>query len=101
MNISITARHGTLREDLRERVEERIQRLLRLYQKVTKIEVVFDHERAETKVEVIVHADHRHLFVVTENHRDPKVAADQALKVAEERLRRYKTKLRDWQHGQI
>ncbi len=101
MNILITARHGTLREDLRTRVEERIQRLLRLYQKVTKIEVVFDHERADTKVEVIVHADHKHLFVVSERHPDPKVAADQAVKVAEERLRRYKTKLRDWQHGQL
>ena len=101
MNISITARHGTLRADLRERVEERVQRLLRLYRKVTKVEVVFDHERAETRVEVIVHADHKHLFVVTEQHQDPKVAADQAIKVAEERLRRYKTKLRDRQHGQL
>lgn len=101
MAVEITARHGTLREDLREYVSSRIDRLTRIYDKLTKIEVVFDHQRANTVVEVILHADHKHLFVVSEEDPDPRAAADQALKAAEERLRRYKSKLRDWQHGQI
>jgi len=99
--VEISARHGTLREDLRAYVESRVERFSRLYSKLTKIEVIFDHVRANTVVEVVLHADHKHLFVVSEENPDPRAAADGALKAAEERLRRYKERLRDWQHGQI
>jgi putative sigma-54 modulation protein len=101
VELKIAARHGTLREDLKAHVEERVPRLTKIYGKLTSVEVLFDHERSMTKVEIIITAEHKHRFVVQEQDPDPKAAADLAFKRAEEALRRHKDKVCDWLHGQL
>ena len=100
MQIKISARHGHLNEETQGVIREKAQKLLRIFERLTMIEVTVDLkatvERKDVKmVEIVVQAEHKHDIVARENHDDILTAVDMCLAKLETQLRRYKEKIQD------
>ena len=96
MQVSISARHGQLSETTREKVAARFEKLSRIFERLTAIEVTINLEHKETLVvEVLVSAEHKHDFVATEQAGDLLQALDGAMHKVEQQLRKYKEKVLD------
>lgn len=100
MQISISARHGHLSEPSREKITEKVQKLSRLFERLTAIEVEVDLENSEMLiVDLRVSAEHKHDFVAKEQSADLMAAIDGALHKLEQQLRKYKEKVLDRHRG--
>jgi putative sigma-54 modulation protein len=95
VQIKISARHGHLSEASQQFIQEKAQKLLRYFERLTLIEVTCDLRDGEKIVEFVVQAEHKHDFVGRESHPDLLAAADLALAKLEAQLRRYKEKIQD------
>ena len=96
MQVSISARHGQLSETTREKVAARFEKLSRIFERLTAIEVTINLEHKETLVvEVLVSAEHKHDFVAREESDELMKAVDEAIHKLEQQLRKYKEKVQD------
>ena len=96
MQIKISARHGHLSEATQEFIREKAQKLTRLFERLTIIEVTVDlKNEGQTWVEFLVKSEHKHDFVASESHPDLLAAMDMALGKLEMQVRRHKEKLQD------
>lgn len=96
MQIKISTRHGQLSEETRHFIEEKAQKLLRLFDRITMIQVMVDlKDEVKKTVEFLVNAEHKHDIVAHESHADVLAAVDLCLAKAEHQLRRYKEKIQD------
>jgi putative sigma-54 modulation protein len=96
VQIKISVRHGQLTNDVQQSIQDRAQKLLHFFDRLTMIAVTVDLERKEQKVvEVLVQAEHKHDFVARESHPDLLAAVDLVLDKLEGQLRRYKEKIQD------
>ncbi|HZT79048.1 MAG TPA: ribosome-associated translation inhibitor RaiA, partial [Gemmataceae bacterium] len=96
MQIKISARHGHLSEATQRFIEEKAQKLLHLFNRLTLIEVTVDLKNEHKKVvEFVVQAEHKHDLVARESHDDVLAATDLALDKIALQLRRYKEKIQD------
>jgi ribosome hibernation promoting factor len=96
VQIKISARHGHLSEESRQFIEEKAQKLVRLFDRLTMIEVTVDLKDEVNKVvEFLINAEHKHDIVARESHPDVLAAVDLCLAKAEHQLRRYKEKIQD------
>jgi putative sigma-54 modulation protein len=95
VQIKISARHGHLNESTQQFIQEKAQKLLRFFDRLTMIEVTVDLQEATKTVEFVVQAEHKHDFVARESHPDVLAAVDLALAKLEKQLRRYKEKIQD------
>lgn len=96
MQISISARHGHLSEATQEKISVKLERLPRLFERLTAIELMvdLDHKVAPT-VDLRVSAEHKHDFVATEQADDLMASVDLCLHKVEMQLRKYKQKIQD------
>ena len=95
MQIKISARHGHLSEPTQEFIRDKAQKLLRIFERLTLIEVTVDLKAEQKVVEFLVSAEHKHDFVASEQNADILAATDLALAKMEQKLRRYKEKVQD------
>lgn len=96
MQIKISARHGHLNEATQQFIQEKAEKLLHFFNRLTMIEVTVDLQNPEQKVvEFVVQAEHKHDFVAREGHADVLAAVDKTLDKLEGQLRRYKEKIQD------
>lgn len=95
MQIKISARHGHLREDTKQFIEEKAQKLLHFFDRLTSIEVTVDLEGDAKTVEFIVSAEHKHDFVARESNGDIRAATDLVVAKVEKQLRKYKERVQD------
>ena len=96
MQIKISARHGHLSEETQSFIREKSQKLLRLFERLTMIEVTVDLKDDLNKVvEFLVSAEHKHDFVARETNADVLAAVDLVLPKLEQQLRKYKEKITD------
>ena len=66
MQIDISTRHGHLSDASRQKIEEKIGKLTRLFDRLTSIHLTIDLEHEETpSVDLQVAAEHKHDFVAT------------------------------------
>ncbi len=98
MNITITGRHVEIREDVREYVAEKAEKLPRFYDRIHEIEFVLDNESEQYTAEMIVRTDRKHTLVASETGPDPIVLVDVITDKMERQLRRHKEKLRNHKH---
>ncbi|MCA9039574.1 MAG: ribosome-associated translation inhibitor RaiA [Planctomycetaceae bacterium] len=94
MQVAIAARHGELRPDLQQVIEEKAQKLLTYFDRVIAIEVTIDFEGGRVKAEILVDAEHHDNFVAHENGDDVLACFHAALHKMEQQLKRYKEKRR-------
>jgi putative sigma-54 modulation protein len=95
VQIKIATRHGHLSETTQKFIQEKAEKLLRYFERLTMIEVTVDMQNGEKAVEFLVQAEHKHDFVARETHADLVVAVDLVLAKLESQLRRYKEKIQD------
>ncbi|MEZ6047160.1 MAG: ribosome-associated translation inhibitor RaiA [Planctomycetaceae bacterium] len=95
MQVAIAARHGELRPDLQQVIEEKAQKLLTYFDRVIAIEVTIDFEGGRVKAEILVNAEHHENFVAHENGDDVLACFHAALHKMEQQLKRYKEKRHD------
>ena len=95
MQIKISARHGHLSESTQEFIREKAQKLLRVFGRLTSIEVTVDLKNDTKEVEFLFSAEHKHDFVARESNDDILAAVDLVLDKLEGQLRRYKEKVQD------
>ncbi|MAT15521.1 MAG: ribosomal subunit interface protein [Planctomyces sp.] len=95
MQVAIAARHGELRPDLQQIIEEKSQKLLTYFDRVIAIEVTIDFEGGRVKAEILVDAEHHDNFVSHETGDDVLACFHAALHKMEQQLKRYKEKRRD------
>jgi putative sigma-54 modulation protein len=96
VQVKISARRGHLSEATQEFIREKAQKLTRLFERLTMIEVTVDlKNEGQPWVEFLVKSEHKHDFVAHESHPDLLAAVDLALGKLEMQVRRYKEKLQD------
>ena len=100
MQIEISTRHGHLSSTTRERIASKVEKLPRLFDRVTAIHVTVDLEKEDTpEVEIRVSAEHVEDFVGTERAGSLWESVDLALHKLEQQVRRHKSKETDRRHG--
>ena len=96
MLLSISARHGHLSEATKEKITAKVEKLARLFERLTAIEVTVDLEHEENpSVDVRVSAEHKHDFVAAEQSTNLMASLDGVIHKLEHQLRKYKEKVQD------
>ncbi len=96
MQINISTRHGHLSDATRAKLTAKLEKLARLFERLSAIEMTVDLEREESpSVDVRVSAEHKHDFVAAEQADDLMAAVDGVIHKLEQQLRKYKEKIQD------
>jgi len=96
---TITGKHVSISDGLRDHAEEKTAKLPRYYSGINQVEVIVDGNRGgKTSVEVIARGEHGNVFVATEAGDDAYQCIDLAVHKLEQQLRKKKTKERDNKH---
>ena len=100
MQVSIAARHGSLGDGIRAKIQAKAEKLSRLFERLLAVEVTIDLEHeASPSVDIRVSAEHKHDFVATEQADTVLAAVDGAIHKLEQQLRKYKEKVQDHHRG--
>lgn len=95
MQVKISARHGHLSSDTQSKIEDKVEKLRRLFDRVTSIEVTADLEHRETPaVELRVSVERTDDFVATDTSSSVLAALDSTIHKLEQQLRKHKDKRR-------
>jgi putative sigma-54 modulation protein len=97
MEISISARHGSLTPEQHDYIEKKLPKLAHLFDKINMAKVTVDLTAHPPEVELVV-SEPRQTFVAKEQHDVVQAAFDNCLAKMEGQLRRHKEKLHD-HHG--
>lgn len=96
MQISVSARHGQLSEANKAKVQAKVEKLAKYFERLTSIGVTVDLENADNvAVEILVSAEHKHDFVATDRAGELMAAVDNVMHKLEQQLRKYKEKVQD------
>jgi len=94
VQIRISARHGTLSDATQSRIRAKVEKLPRLFDRLSSIEVTIDLERRDAPlVDLRVSAEHKHDFVATTRAEGLMAGLDIVLHKLEQQLRRYKERI--------
>jgi len=100
VQIKISARHGELNEATRAKLTAKLDRLSRLFERLTAIDVTVDLDHDEEPlVDIRVSAEHKHDFVAEQKADSVLAAADGAIHKLEQQLRKYKEKIQSHHRG--
>ena len=96
MQIRISTRHGGLSDETQSKIRAKVEKLTRLFDRLTAIEVTVDLERRdEPSVDLRVAAEHKHDFVASNRSNDLMGSIDQVMHKLEQQLRKYKQRIQD------
>lgn len=96
MQIRISTRHGNVSDATQEKLTAKVERLGRIFDRLSEISVTVDLERRDApSVDIRVSAEHKHDFVATAQAEELMAALDLALHKLEQQLRKYKEKIQD------
>ena len=96
VQIKISIRHGSVSEETQSKIVAKVEKLGRIFERLTQIEVTVDLERRdEPEVDLRANAEHKHDFVANFRSGDLLTSVDQAVHKVEQQLRKYKQKIQD------
>lgn len=96
MQIKISVRHGSVSEETQSKITAKLEKLGRLFERLTQIDVTIDLERRdEPQVDLRVNAEHKHDFVASFRSGELLNSVEQAMHKVEQQLRKYKQKIQD------
>ena len=94
MEVSISTRHGEISESTHDKIEQKVQRLPRFYERTTGIEVIVDLKKPELpEVEIKVSAEESDDFFAADTGNNILTALDAVIQKLERQLRKHKEKL--------
>lgn len=100
MQVKISARHGHLSSETQGKITEKVEKLKRLFDRVTAIEVTADLEHRESpSVELRVSVERTDDFVAADTASSVTAALDTTIHKLEQQLRKHKDKRRDHPRG--
>lgn len=79
MQVSISARHGSLTKESQEYIERKLPKLSHIFERLISINVTVDFQTSEPEVEFLVEAEHKHDFVARERAESVTAAFDKGL----------------------
>jgi putative sigma-54 modulation protein len=86
-------------EPLKAYAEQKANKLTRYYDRIQEIEVVFDNAKEAIRVEMIVSAEHRNMFIAHHNEADAYACIDGCVDKLERALSEHKKKFRNRKHS--
>jgi putative sigma-54 modulation protein len=96
VQIRISTRHGRISEATQAKISAKLERLPRLFERLTAIELTVDLEHKDLPlVDLKVSAEHKHDFVATEKAEELMASVDGCLHKVEQQLRKYKERIQD------
>jgi putative sigma-54 modulation protein len=94
VQVQISTRHGHLSEASQARITAKAEKLLRIFDRLTAIEIVVDLTDSEApRVDGKVSAEHKHDFVAHDQSDELMTSLDTVLHRLEQQLRKYKEKV--------
>ncbi|HBT77578.1 MAG TPA: ribosome-associated translation inhibitor RaiA [Planctomycetaceae bacterium] len=96
MQIKISVRHGDLSEASQSKIRAKVEKLGRLFERLTSVEVTVDLEKSDLpKIELLVSAEHKNDFVASYSSDDMFGCLDQAIHKIEQQIRKYKERIQN------
>ena len=96
MQNEISTRHGHLSEASQERIKAKAEKLLKLFDRLTAIEIIVDlNDSPNCRVDLKVSAEHKHDFVAHDESDSLMGSVDAVLHRLEQQLRKYKEKVQE------
>ncbi len=95
MQVAITCRHGSIKQELRDYISRKSEKLIRYLDQVSEIDVTLDFEAGRVNVEMLVEIEGYHTIVAHVEGDDAGATFDRTLTKMEHQVHRYKEKLRD------
>ncbi len=94
MDINISARHGSISEEVRQKITEKVERLSRIVDRVSKIEVTLELEKTDSPTVVIfVGTELKKDFTSTCSSDNLLVCVDLVVDKIENQMRKFKEKM--------
>lgn len=95
MQVIVSARHGQLSSATQERITEKVEKLRRFFDRISRIEVTVNLENREAPdVEVCVSAEHTSDFVASDTG-ELSSSLDRVVHKLEQQLKKHKEKIQD------
>jgi putative sigma-54 modulation protein len=96
VQIQISTRHGQLSDASQKKIAAKAEKLLRIFDRLTAIEVIVDlKDESNPRVDLKVAAEHKHDFVAHDQSDNLMASVDEAVHKAEQQLRKYKEKVQE------
>ena len=96
MQIQVSTRHGQLSEASQKKIEAKAEKLTRIFDRLTAIDIVVDlSDETNPKVDLKVAAEHKHDFVAHHQSESLMGSVDEAVERMEQQLRKYKEKVQE------
>ncbi len=96
MQIQISTRHGQLSDASQQKISAKAEKLLRIFERLTAIEVIIDlTDEATPRVDLKVSAEHKHDFVAHDQSDNLMGSVDTVVHRLEQQLRKYKEKVQE------
>lgn len=96
MQINISTRHGQISDATREKITAKLEKMSRLFERLTAIELTLDLDHEDDPhVDLRVSAEHKHDFVATDRGGTLMASLDNCIHKLEQQLRKYKEKVLD------
>ena len=98
MIVTISARHMDVTPALRSYAEQKAGKLEKHYDRIQEIEVVFDASNDKVKLEMIVNAEHKGIFIASHGDGDAYACVDGCVHKLERQLTDHKEMHRNRKH---
>jgi putative sigma-54 modulation protein len=95
----VSSRHLEVTGPLKSYAEQKASKLTRYFDRIQEIEVVFDTAKQKVRVEMMVHAERRSMFVANFDHEDAYACVDGCVDMLERQLSEHKKKQRNRKHA--
>ncbi len=94
MQIDISTRHGHLSEASRQKIQAKVIKITRIFDRLTSIHLTVDLEHENMpSVDLRVSAEHKHDFIANDRGPDLMGSIDSVVHRMESQLRKYKEKI--------
>jgi putative sigma-54 modulation protein len=97
--VTVSSRHMDVSLSLKSYAEQKVAKLTKYYDRIQEIEVVFDNAKQATRVEMIVNAEHRNMFIAHHDEGDAYASIDGCVGKLERQLSEHKKKFRNRKHS--
>ena len=98
MLVTLSTRHMDVTPPLKSYAEQKASKLGRYYDRIQEIEVILDAGKDSTRVEVIVNAEHKNMFIAHHDEGDAYACIDACVDKLERQLSEHKKKIRNRKH---
>jgi putative sigma-54 modulation protein len=99
VQVTISSRHMDVTPALHTFTEDKAGKLIKYYDRIQDVEVIFDAGKAQMRVEMIVNAEHRTKFLAHCDGPDAYACVDDCMGKLERQLSEHKKKFRNRKHS--